>query len=373
VSTGFPSQWPASVTPAQALGYLLARHVPIGRLPAGLTLIREAAGWLPPVGMTSPDLGMHPATVRSWMYAARDHARLLGPPPGLAELLAVLGDGVIRTAARARAALEAAGADELSDPRILADFAGWCGAEVAFEVLPRAPRRAKKAEFVVPTATELARARKLVDTLLRRYGLTTVNHALEQLSADGIRIDAGNDAQALRDLLRTGGYSAWLWPQREVITPLTTAMRRLRGLGSPIPLEQLPIAVVRSSQKRWPRVPDVWPPPVDAIEAWLSGRDDWRLTTNDAIEPVGPIPDLHPHDRLIRDILEGRELHWTQLHQALMEAGLTGPMAGLAIYKSPLLRQRGRRGYFLVGQADPPRAPASGQDANGEGPRSGPE
>jgi len=353
VPTALPTRWPASVTPSQALGYLLARHVPIARLPEGLRLIREAAGWLPPVGMKSPDLGMHPATVRSWMYAARDHAQLLGPPPGLADLLAVLGDGAIRTAARARSALEAAGADELSDPRTLADFAGWCGADLGFEVLPQALRRTIAAEFVVPRAADLTRARRTVDTQMRRYGLSTVNRALERLADEGLRIDAGNDAEALREVLGTAGYSAWLWPRRDVATPLTAAMTRIRALGIPIPVEQIPTAIARSSQKRWPRAPGEWPLPIDAIRAWVNAREDWRLTGNDEVEPVGALPDLHPHDRLIISILDGKELHWMALNQALKDAGLTSPMAGAAIYKSPLLRRRGRNGYFLVGRRDP--------------------
>jgi hypothetical protein len=355
VPADFPTRWPASVTPSQALGYLLARHVPPARLPEALTLVREAAGWLPPIGIQSADLGMHRATVRSWMYAARDHARLLGPPPGLAELLAVLGDGVIRTAARARAALEAAGAEELADPRILADFASWCNADVAFEVLPPALRRTAKAEFVVPDAATLTRARRIVSTVIRRYGLSTVNTVLDRLTEEGIQIDAGNDAQALRDLLGTGGYSAWLWPRRDISTPLTTAMTRLGALGIRIPVEQIPVAVARSSQKRWPRVPGEWPPPVEAIRAWVNAREDWRLTGNDEVEPIGPLPEIHPHDRLILDILAGSQLHWTDLHQALKDAGLTSPTAGAAIYKSPLLRRRGRNGYFLVGERDPVR------------------
>jgi hypothetical protein len=292
------------------------------------------------------------------MYAARDHARLLGPPPGLSDLLAVLDDGVIRTASRARAALEAGGADELSDPRVLADFASWCGVDVRFEVLPPAVRSTKKAEVVVPRGGDLTRARKIVDRILRRYGLSTVNYALEQLADDGIRIDAGNDAQALRDLLGTAGYSAWLWPSRDVATPLTTAVRRIRALGIAVPLEQIPVAVVRSSQKRWPRVPGLWPPPVDALRAWVNARDDWRLTGGDEMEPIGPLPEPHPHDQLILAILEGKQLPWTQLHQALKDAGLTAPMAGLAIYKSPLLRRQGRKGYFLIGRRSP------GRDAN---------
>lgn len=356
VPTDFPTRWPASVTPSQALGYLLARHVPATRLPEGLTLVREAAGWMPPTGIRSPDLGMHRATVRSWMYAARDHARLLGPPPGLADLLAVLSDGVIRTAARARAALEAVGAEELSDPRILADFAGWCGVDPGFEVLPPALRRTVKAEFVVPHAAELTRARRIVTTVIRRYGLNTVINALERLAEEGIRIDAGNDAQALRDVLRTDGYSAWLWLRKDISTPLTSAMTRIRALGVPIPVEQIPVAVARSSQKRWPREPGEWPPPVEAIRAWVNARDDWRLTSNDEVEPVGPLPELHPHDRLIIDILAGSEMHWTDLHQALKGAGLSSPSAGRAIYKSPLLRRRGRNGFFLVGQRHPTRA-----------------
>jgi hypothetical protein len=349
VPTDFPTHWPASVSPSQALGYLLARHVPAARLPEGLTLVREAAGWLPPVRMHSPDLGMHQATVRSWMYAARDHAQLLGPPPGLADLLAVLGDGTIRTALRARVALEAAGAEDLADPRALADFAGWCGVDLPFEVLPPAVRRTVKAELVVPNAAELTRARKLASSVIRRYGLSTVNRTLERLAEAGIRIDAGNDAQALRDLLGTGGYSAWLWPRRDIPTPLTTAMVRIRALGIPIPVAQLPIAVARSSQKRWPRVAGEWPLPLDAIRAWVNTRDDWRLTARDEVEPVGELPDLHPHDRLILDVLAGSEMHWTDLHQALKDAGLTSSTAGAAIYKSPLLRTRGRTGYFLIG------------------------
>jgi len=247
VPTALPTRWPASVTPAQALGYLLARHIPIARLPQGLTLIREAAGWRPRAGLTSPDLGMHPFTVRTWLYAARDHARILGPPPGLTDLLAVLGDGKIRTAARARSLLQ--GADELADPRILADFAGWCGVDPGFEVLPQARRGSVPAQFVVPQAADLTRARKIVDLLIRRYGLTTADRALQRLADEGLRIDAGNDAQALRDLLGTGGYSAWLWPRRDVASPLTAAMARLRALGVPIPVEQLPVAIARSSLK----------------------------------------------------------------------------------------------------------------------------
>lgn len=351
-----PKRWPASVTPSQALGYLLARHVPAARLPEGLTLVREAAGWLPPEGLHSPDLGMHQATVRSWMYAARDHAQILGPPRGLKKLLAVLGDGVIRTEARARSALEAVGAEELADPRTLADFADWCGAEKKFEVLPRALRRTLKAEYVVPEAEDLTRARRIVDTLMRRYGLSTVNRALAKLAEESIRVDAGNDAEALRDLLGTAGYSAWLWPRRDVSTPLTAAMARIRALGIPIPVEQIPVAVARSSQKRWPRVPGEWPPPVDAIRAWVNSREDWRLTSNDEIEPVGPLPEMHPHDQLIFSFLDGKELPWTDLHEALKATGLTSASAGAAIYKSPLLRRRGRHAYFLVGQGDPVRS-----------------
>lgn len=349
-----PTSWPASVTPSQALGYLLARHIPTAQLPRGLTLIREAAGWLPRVELTSPDLGMHPFTARTWLYAAREHARILGPPPGLTDLLAVLDDGVIRTASRARVALAAADAGELADPRILADFGRWCGADLAFEVRPRGPRRAEKAEVVVPQAGDLARARKIVDLLLRRYGLSTVNRALERLAEDNLRIDAGNDAQALRDLLGTGGYSAWLWPSRDVASPLTAALTRLRGLGIPIPVEQIPIAVARSSMKRWPQVAGEWPLPIEAIRAWVGAREDWRLTGDDEIEPVGPPSPLHRHDQVIRSVLDGRELAGTQLRQALMDAGLNSPMAGAAIYKSPLLRRRRRNRYFLIGRANGP-------------------
>ena len=354
--TVLPTHWPTSVTPSQALGYLLARHVPAARLPDGLTLVREAAGWLPPAHLKSPDLGMHQATVRSWMYAARDHAQILGPPPGLADLLALLGDGVIRTAARARSTLEAAGAEDLADPRVLADFADWCGADLAFTVLPPAVRRTVPAEVIVPYLDALPRARRIVGTLIRRYGLCTVNRALEQLATEGIRIDAGNDAQVLRDLLNTAGYSAWLWPRRDITTPLNAALIRIRALGIPIPVEQIPVAVARSSQKRWPRIRGEWPPPLDALRAWVNAREDWRLTSNDEIEPVGALPELHPHDQLIRTALAGKELHWTELHQVLIDAGLTSASAGAAIYKSPLLRQRGRTGYFLIGQRDPIRS-----------------
>jgi hypothetical protein len=350
VPRALPTSWPASVTPSQALGYLLARHVPIAQLPRGLTLIREAAGWRPRVVPASPGLGVHPLTVRAWLSAAREHAGVLGPPPGLIDLLAVL-------------------ADELADPRVLADFGRWCGAGPGFEVRPRGPRRPNPpqaapaetepaeaepaetaAEVVVPRAGELTRARTIVDLLMRRYGLSTVNRALERLAEAELRIDAGNDAQALRDLLGTGGFSAWLWPSRDVAAPLTVATTRLRGLGIAIPVEQLPVAVARTSLKRWPRVPGEWPLPVEAIRAWVNARADWRLTGDDTVEPVGPTSKPHRHDELIRSVLADRELTGAQLKQALTDAGMNPSTAGTAVHRSPLLRRRGRDRYLLIGE-----------------------
>jgi hypothetical protein len=382
------TRWPASVTPGQALGYLLARHVPISRLPEGLRLVREAAGWLPPVGLHSPDLGMHQATVRSWMYAAREHALILGPPPGLSELLTVLGDGVIHSAARARSALEAAEAGELTNPRMLADFARWCGVDVPFVVLPPAARRYRPAEVIVPEADDLTRARRTVATLSRSSGLITVTRALHGLADKGIRVDAGNDAQAVRELLDSAGYSAWLWPKGEVATPLTTTLARIGTLPGPVPVEQIPAAVARTFQKRRPPLPGEWPLPVEAIRAWVRASPSWRLTTDDEIEPVGPRPAPEPHDELIRAVLSapelpgpelpgpdlsgpqlsapgvsapevsapelpaarpsGKELNWTQLHRALKAAGLPSPTAGAVIRRSPLLR-RTPDGYVLLG------------------------
>jgi hypothetical protein len=358
VPTELSTRWPASVTPAQALGYLLARHVPISRLPDGLQLVRQAAGWLPPVGLHSPDLGMHQATVRSWMYAAREHALILGPPPGLNELLTVLGDGVIHSAERARSALEAAEAGELTNPRMLADFARWCGVEVPFAVLPPAARRYRPAEVIVPEAEDLTRARRTVATLSRGSGLITVNRAFQGLAEKGMRVDAGNDAQALRDLLDSAGYSAWLWPKGEVATPLTTTLARISILPGPFPVEQIPAAVARTFQKRRPRLPGEWPLPDEAVRAWVRASPHWRLTTNDEIEPIGSRPGPEPHDVLVRTVLTGpdpsgdraagKELNWTDLHRALKAAGLPSPTAGAVIRRSPLLR-RTADGYVLLG------------------------
>jgi hypothetical protein len=209
-----------------------------------------------------------------------------------------------------------------------------------------------KAEYVVPNADDLPRARSIVEQLTRRYGLSTVNRALADLAAEDLRLDAGNDAEALRDLLRTAGYSAWLWPRKKFATPLTSAMYRISAFGIPIPLEQIPVAVARCSIKRWPRVPGEWPLPLDALRAWVNARDDWRLTSDDEVEPVGPLPEPHWHDQLIHGLLNGKTLHWTELHEGLMDAGLTSPSAGAAIYRSPLLRRHRRDGYFLIGTRD---------------------
>jgi len=85
----------------------------------------------------------------------------------------------------------------------------------------------------------------------------------------------------------------------------------------------------------------------------VSSRDDWRLTSTDEIEPLGPLPKLHPHDQLIRAALEDRELPWTDLRAALTRAGMAPAAAALAIYKSPLLRRRGRSRYGLIGRRVP--------------------
>lgn len=343
-----PKRWPKSVTPAEALGYLLARHVPVHRLPAGPTLVREAAGWLPPVGLHARDLGMHQATVRSWMYAAQHHAAILGPPRGMRKLLKVLNDGVIRSPGRARSLLVAAGAGEIADPRTLADFARWCGLDPGYELLQPRSRDPLPAGVVVPVRSELVRARKVVDVQARQFGVTTVDHALAALAEEGIRIDAGNDAEVLRELLGTGGYSAWLWPARDVPTPLYSAMVRIRALGRPIPLTRIPASVVRIPPKRWPRVPGEWPVPVEAIRAWVSARDDWRLTGDDAVEPAGPASPFHRHDELIHAALAGGAvLHWTELHETLTAGGMPGPGAGGAIYNSPIVR-RLKQGYALL-------------------------
>jgi hypothetical protein len=59
---------------------------------------------------------------------------------------------------------------------------------------------------------------------------------------------------------------------------------------------------------------------------------------------------MHPHDRLIKAALTRKYLSWNELHQTLGRAGLTGPTAAAAIYKSPLLRRHARKGYYLIGR-----------------------
>jgi hypothetical protein len=199
---------------------------------------------------------------------------------------------------------------------------------------------------------DLGEARSIVEQVSRRYGLTTVNRALANLADENLRIDAGNDAEALREVLRIAGYSAWLWPRTDFATPLNSAMRRIGALGIPIPIEQLPVAIARCSIKRWPRVPGEWPLPLDALRAWVTVRDDWRLTSDDRVEPIGPPPQWHWHDQLIHGLLNGKSLHWTDLHEQLQDAGLTSASAGAAIYRSPLLRRHRRDGYFLIGVRD---------------------
>jgi hypothetical protein len=78
VTIVLPTQWPASVDPAQALGYLPARQVPSRHLPEGLVLIREAAGWEPrPRDRLMDWTDVTSSRARAWVRTAAGHAGIL--------------------------------------------------------------------------------------------------------------------------------------------------------------------------------------------------------------------------------------------------------------------------------------------------------
>jgi hypothetical protein len=343
-----PTRWPASVDTSQALGYLLARHVPPGFLPEGLRLIREAAGWVPASGVATGLMDVRPATVRSWVLAASEHARVLGPPPGMRELLSLLGDGVIRTADSAWSVLVAAGAGEAADPRILVDFARWCGVESPFDVMRLGPRGSRRVKVYLREATDLVRARTIVDTTVRQYGVLGADRALQVLGAAGVRVEAGSGGHGLREVLGVAGDTRWWWPRRNVATPLTKAMRRIQALGVRIPVEQVPDAVARTPHRRRSVTPGQWPIPAAAIRAWSRGQDRWHLTGEDELRPAEPVPIMHPHDQVIVKALTERSLSWKALHQALVTLGMASPTATAAIMYSPVLRPT-HNGYVLLG------------------------
>jgi hypothetical protein len=352
VVTAQPKSWPASVTPAQALGYLLAHHVPRSFLPDALHLMREAAGWSPPSGRQPAVMTVTPAMARPWVQAAARHARSLGPPPGLSDLLAVLGDGIIRTDHAARTALADAGAGELANPRVLIDFAGWCGVDPPFSVLPVGTRRQRKVSAYLRDPEDLTRARAIVATEGREYGLISAATALERLAAQGLRLDSGADSQGLRDLLGISGTEHWWWPRPGVVTPLTTAMDRLHALRTPVALVDVPPAVERIPRRRRAHISGQWPLAVDGIRAWANAHPGWHVNDQDAIEPQGPHHGAHRHDHLIAAALTGRELSWKDLHRVLIEAGLSPPTAGAAILYSPAARRTGT-GYTFIGDHRP--------------------
>jgi hypothetical protein len=334
--TDLATRWPASANPSQALGYLIARHVPPAMLPDGLRLVREAAGWPSDRHGSTEWWDLRVGHARPWLAAAQQHARILGPPPGTADLLGILGDGVIRTATAARAALQSAGAGELADPRVLVDFARWCGADTPFTVLPLGVRRGRRVRAYLTDPADLARARAIAATRARHYGLVESAQVLRQVSAQRIRIDHADDEEAMCDLLGVTGGDGWMWPRRPVTTPLTKAMDRIRAHGHPIPVQQISAAIARNPRKRLPPVEGAWPLPLTAIRAWATAHPHWVLGADGVLTPTGPIPALHPHDHTITGILiVGQELSWADLRNALVQAGMSAPTAAAMILYSP--------------------------------------
>jgi hypothetical protein len=266
------------------------------------------------------------------------------------ELLALLGDGVIRTADTARSVLEAARAGETADPRILVDFARWCGVELPFDVMRLDPRGSRRVQVYLREAVDLTRARRIVDTTVRQYGVIGADRALQVLGAAGIRIEAGSDGQAVREVLGVAGDARWWWPRRNVATPLSKAMRRIQALGARIPVEQVPDAVARVPHRRRTIMPGQWPMPPEAIRAWARGQDSWHLTDGDELRPAEPVSIMHPHDQVIVQALNERTLSWKALHQALVTLDMTSPTATAAIMYSPVLRLT-HNGYVLLGPA----------------------
>jgi hypothetical protein len=152
--TSLPTRWPSGARTEQAVGYLLARQVPPAWLPyGGLKMVREAAGWTDAVReFDRARAGIDPGLALSWVRQAREHARRLGPPPDLQDLLAVLGDGVIRSHTAACALLRDAGAGAAANPRILIDLATWCGIEPPVQAVTIGARSQTPFIIYVPIA-----------------------------------------------------------------------------------------------------------------------------------------------------------------------------------------------------------------------------
>jgi hypothetical protein len=342
------ARWPAGADAGEALGYVLARHVPLQHLPDGLALIREAAG-LPVASAADPACGVSGLNVGRWLEDARAHAARLGALGDLERLVCLLGDGRLRSRDAARELLEAAGAGDLGDPQVVTDFAVWCGMELPYTQVRLGARGGRRAAAYVADPRALALARELARARLRPGGIVAACRLLDQINAAGVQVEVGGSPAGVHELLGVAGGGGWVWARTDGVSVLGCAMRRIAALDRAIPLQTIPRAVARSASRRRPDVPGEWPLPVDGVRAWAGAHPGW-VVHDSQVRPRRAPRQVKPRDqRVIDAFTDRRTLTWKQLRdRRVAGGGFSIDDAAAAIHFSPLLH-RGADGYTLLG------------------------